>query len=162
MKDYKKDIEIDPFDIVEANLTQPSVYVEYTDLYADAIDARDRAKSHLDLVFAELEDIILRDWEKYYEKFPAEQIRSNWIIRQDRYKKALDSYQKASHDANRLQGARSAFEHRKKSIENHVNFCIYGLNAEPKFNRKMEVKRSGPAIIKRRIITKPKGQQNSG
>lgn len=135
---YSIDVNINPNNILDENLTHASKCQYYGDMLADAIYVRDTKKSNLKLVEAELYDQLLREWEQYYEKLPSEPTRNGWVIRQEKYKIALDEYHKAEHNVNLLKSADKAFDARGYSLGQITSILVTGFSSAPKISNKIK------------------------
>ena len=157
-RDFNKDIEIDPDNLEDENLTHPSKCMYYGELLADAMYNRDLAKAKLKLTESELNDELQRTWEQYYEKFPTESIRDGWVIRQKRYKIDLDILLKKEHDVNLLKSVKDSFDARGYSLGGHISIMLSGLNSSPKLKRtedkKEQIKRAKLSKNPLRRLTK--------
>jgi hypothetical protein len=134
-REYGAEVSINPNDILQENLTHASKCQYYGDRLADAILERDVLKSNLKVVEAELCDLLLRTWNEYYEAKPSEAIRNGWIIQQNKYKIALDEYQKSEHNVNLLKSADKAFDARGYSLGHVTEILVTGFSAAPKINK---------------------------
>lgn len=137
MRNYKADLQINEDDLSAEWLEQPSLYMYYAELHAKALLAKEKASDHIDLVYAQLDSEIRRDWEKWFEKPPTESAIKNWILKQEKHKIALENYHKASYNANVAQAAKTAFDHRRKALENLVSLFISGFHSEPKVKKEV-------------------------
>jgi hypothetical protein len=63
--DFKKDLTINPYNLEEECVSQPSLYMDYVLLFAQAVSARDKAKLNLEVVEAETARNVRENPEKY-------------------------------------------------------------------------------------------------
>lgn len=141
MRDYRIDIEIDENNLEDEWITHPSIYVHYSDLYADAVFRRDEAKLYLDWVDANLDLAIRKDYKKYgFESKPTEGGIRNKIITNKKHMEAAQKFNSASKSVNSMTGVKTAFEHRKHALGNLVSLKIGGFNAEPR-NKIRDIKK---------------------
>ena len=136
-RNYKEDIKIDEDNLADEWIEQPSLYLYYAEAHAEAVHAKEKASNHIDLDYAQLETQIIKDWEKHFEKYPSEGARKSWILQQERHKKALENYQNACYKVNLMQAAKTAFDHRRKALENLVSLFISGFHSEPKVKKEI-------------------------
>lgn len=131
-RNYKEDIKINEDDLENEWIEQPSLYLYYGEAHADAVLEKEKASDELDLVHAQLDSQLRKDWEKHFEKAPSEAAIKSWIIQQEKYKKKLENLNKKTHNVNVLAVAKTAFDHRKKALENLVTLHVTGFHSEPK------------------------------
>lgn len=132
-RDYKQDIKIDPNNLEQEWVEHSSIYLYYAEAHAEAIDTRDRNKQNLELEHSKLDQKYRKTWDS---KFPDTKMTEGGIkavILQDPfYKKALALLNKANHNVNLMSVAKSAFEHKKRALENLVSLRISGFYSAPK------------------------------
>jgi hypothetical protein len=136
-RDYNEDLKIDVKNLEGEWVEQPSLYMYYSEAYSEAIRDRDNAKNDLEIADAQLDRDIRRDWEKHFDKPPTETAIKGWIIQQEKHKKQLAIFSEKSHNANLLQSAKNAFDHRRKALENLVSLMITGFHSEPKVSKQI-------------------------
>lgn len=134
-RNYKYDLDIDMDDLEREWLEQPSLFMYYSEAHAEAIRDREDAKNNLDLTDALLDSKYRKGWEKYWEKSPTELALKNKIILDEEHQKSLANFNKKSHIVNLLQSAKSAFDHRRKALENLVTLKVTGFHSEPKVSK---------------------------
>jgi len=134
-RNYKRDLDIDMNDLEGEWLKQPSLFMYYSQEHSEAIKERENAKNNLDVIDAQLDSEIRRDWEKHWTKSPTETAVKNWVLQHEKHKKALDVFNEKSHSVNLLQSAKSAFDHRRKALENLVTLLVTGFHSEPKVSK---------------------------
>lgn len=155
MPDYQNDLLINEHELDEEWITQPSKYMSYSADLAQAIYNRNRAKENLDVIEASL------DSEARREPTPAglgkatETAIKNWIKLQDTYREALEAYHDSDLEANLLQGAVNAFNHRKTALENLVKLFLAGYFSEPNLGKEAEP-------LRERAATKIRDELNEG
>ena len=149
-RDYKEDMKINEDDLSSEWLEQPSIYIYYAETHAKALYMKEKISNYLDLVQAQLDSEIRRDWEKHFDKAPTETAIKNWILKQEKYKKALDKYQKASYKVNLMQSVKVALDHRKKALENLVTLFVSGFHSEPKIKRSV-IKEAHLGLRKKKV-----------
>lgn len=141
-RDYKKDVEIDEHNIEQEWLEHSSLYLYYAEAHADAVHEKDMAKSRLDLTYAQLYSNIKKDWEKYFNDKPTEPAIKEYILSDPSYKKAERALIDSARDANIMLAAKTAFDHRKRALENLVSLKIGGFYSEPR-NKTRTIKSTG-------------------
>lgn len=151
-RNYKDDIKIDA-NLENEWLEQPSLYLHYAELHADAIQQRDETKQELELEQAKLDEYYRDNWTKYSESRMTEAGVRAKILQDKRFHTVQKSLNKANHDVNVLLSAKTAFEHRKKALENLVSLLITGFHSEPKLKsaKQLEEKRIDKQKITKRI-----------
>lgn len=131
--DYAKDIKIDPHNLEEMWLHQPSLMMEYNDLYAVAVFERDELKVKLEYTTAKLDSEIRKDYKKFdFASKPTESAIKNTIVFQKQYVSVVKKMLLAAKQANLMAGVRTSFEHRKKALENLVTLKVTGFYSEPR------------------------------
>lgn len=133
MRDFRIDIEIDKDNLEEEWIVHPSLYLHYSDQYAEAFYRKDKSKLKLDLITAELDLAIRKNPKNYgFTSKPTESGIKNAIILDEKYQKALENYNKQSKLLNLMTGVKTAFEHRKMALSNLVSLLIGGFFSEPR------------------------------
>jgi len=134
MRDYKQDIEIDESDLEGEWITHPSLYLHYSEIYADACANKDDAKLRMEWIAANIDLDVRKNWNtpKYdLEKLTEGVIKSCTLINK-KYMEAYKKYNKCVKIVNSMTGVKTAFEHRKHALGNLVSLKIGGFNAEPR------------------------------
>lgn len=139
---YHEQLKVDRYNLADLLETHQDKYIDWSDLYAEAVKERDdlqeerdfkkgEAKDNLEKVRALLDDEIRTNFKEHgYEKVSDKSVET-WIIRQTSYQEALKNLRTVTHDyavkvntaefkVNKLKGALTAFEHRKSSMDNLV------------------------------------------
>jgi hypothetical protein len=134
MGDYKKDLTITLEDLGDNWLDQPQKFMEYGESWANAVRTRDKKKEMLDITKAELDSDIRANWENYgFDKKPTEAAISAAITQDKKFKDANEELAQAIEDMNIMAVAKSAFEHRKKALENITSLYLAGYyGSKPK------------------------------
>jgi len=131
-RDYKKDIKIDPEDLEGEWIEQGSLFLYYAEAHADALHARDMSKSKLDLTYAKLYSDIKKNWEKHFDAKPTEPAIKEFILNTPTYQRVERKLIDDSREANIMLAAKTAFDHRKRALENLVSMRISGFHSEPR------------------------------
>lgn len=137
-REFGIEVNIDPNDILNENLTHASRCQYYGDRLAEAILERDTAKSFLKVVEAELNDKIMRSWQSEFEKFPTESMRDGWVTMQPKHKIAVDKLNKAEYHVNLLKSADKAFDARGYSLGNVTSILVSGFDSVPKVGKSIQ------------------------
>ena len=161
MRDFKEDIKIDKNNLADEWIEHPSLYLYYSELWAEAIYIRDQLKSKLEYVYAKSDSYIRKNWKKYYEKHPTEGAIKNWIIQSEKYRKVESELLEAQKNVNLLASIKSAFEHRKAALQNYVSLQISGFHSDPssvKRNMNEKLSASAQRTLRKKRIKKSKNQ----
>ena len=128
---YKEDIKIHPGRLEEDICNHAELFMKYAELYAIAVQEKDRQKQRLDLMYVELDAEVRANWQSYFSKRPTETQIKTWILVHPRYIKAQGLYSKACYNVNITAGAKDAFSQRRYMISNAVSMKIGGIFANP-------------------------------
>lgn len=154
VRNASADIRIDKTVLEDECLEQPSLYMYYSEKYAEALETKETAKQRVELVYAQTESKIRKDWKLYFEKQPTEPAIKGEVLQDPYYRKAQNLSNKANKTANVLKGIVTSFDHRKKALENVISLRVTGYYAEPK-PRQVQKQREGRSrSLKNRIIKK--------
>lgn len=107
---YKEDLAIDFLKLDECWAEQPILYMEYGEKHTEALKERDRIKEDLDRIKGRLFAEIKSGSKLSDAATNAEVSQELEVIEK------LDELLKANHEVNILGVARTAFEHRKRSL----------------------------------------------
>lgn len=135
-RNYKDDIEIDPDDLENEWLEQPSLFLHYSEAYAEAAYERDKRKSMMDYKYSKLYAEVKENWSKYFKSKPTEPACKEWVVRQKEFRKAEIDFIKATKNANILLNVKTAFDHRKLALSNLTSLRIGGFYSEPRNKRR--------------------------
>ena len=117
---YEEDIKIDEQALDVECLEQSAKMMKYTRHQASCEREKDRAKTALDLIEAELDRKIRINPEKYKIEKITDKVVSNTILLQDAYKKANEDYLTAKYEWGVAKGSVDAFQDRKAMLESLV------------------------------------------
>ena len=136
---YKDDVSIDSDALDVEILRQPQLFVQYAERCAKAEYILDKRRDKLELIKAKLDleirkspDNFIEDSEedntkttkkKETKKLTEAQILSI-IVSNEEYREALDKYNSAKYIVKRLVVAVKAFEQKKASLENLVEYLL--------------------------------------
>jgi hypothetical protein len=139
-RDFNEDIKINENDLEGEWLEQASLFLYYAEAHADAMYLRDRAKSKMEYTYSKLYANVKNNWDKYFDSKPTEAALKEHILSHKKYKEVEKEFIKATKDVNMLLNVKTAFDHRKRALENLVSLRISGFYSEPKnrANKKME------------------------
>jgi len=128
---YEEDLRIDLNCLHVEFQRQPSLYMKYSELSAQANLECDQAKEKIDVVKAQLDGKIRVSPEAFgLSKVTEGAITSTIIVHKD-YKDACESYNQAKLKASLLKSAVSAFDHRKKAMEVQAQLWLGGYWCTP-------------------------------
>jgi hypothetical protein len=159
INEIEMDLKIDLNALHEEWLKQPSLYMKYSDLAAQAARTRDQLKERIDVVRAEIDNEIRENLGGYNcptDKGGAFKPTEAWINatiqRQNLFQNASEAYHAANYVANLLKGAITAFDHRKKALEMEVMLWQAGYWSTPYegSTNKVEKQAAGVASDKQR------------
>lgn len=135
--DYEKDLAIDPHQLDEEWLQQPSLYMRYAQESAMAQKIKDKAKERLELIRAQTDKKIRTDPEQYGLKKVTETTVANAILENEEYQQAKNDYDELNYDFNIMQSAVRAFDQRKKALEGIVTLYVGNYFSGPKEPRNL-------------------------
>lgn len=133
--DYEQDLQTNFEDLDRHWLEQPQKYMKWGERWSNAIAKRDRAKENLDVTRAEIDKEIRKGWDKppwEFDSKPTETAISSAIITDDRYRHANSEYIDAGEEVNIMLVAKTAFEHRKKQLDNLTSLYLSGWFTRPR------------------------------
>jgi hypothetical protein len=132
---YDDEIRIDDSALDVEWLEQPSLMMKYAHKAAEARRYLDQMKEKLELVKAEIDKDIRTQPEKFGIEKITENVVTNTIITQDRYKKANNTVIDAKFEVDIAQSAVIAISQRKDALENLVRLHGQQYFAGPKMPR---------------------------
>lgn len=135
--DYEADISIDPDELAGELLDQSCRYFRYSELYAQAVMDRDRAKENLAQVQAQLDSEVRSKPEDFGIQKITEAAIKAAILLDDRYSEANEKMLQANLVSLTLQGAVTAFDHRKRMLEKITDLKISGLYSDPTIRKEV-------------------------
>jgi len=131
--DYKKDLQTTSEDLDKHWLEQPMSFAKWGEEWANAVAAKDRAKQKLDVTKAEIDRDIRKDYKKFgFDSKPTEGAITAAITLSSKYQAVYEEYIEAVHDVNIMVVAKTAFEHRKKQLDNLTGLFLAGYFTRPK------------------------------
>ena len=136
-KDYEKDLWIDQEQLDVEWLNQPSLFMQYAELAAQAEKEKQEAKEALNLVRAGLDGEI-REQLKRDKAKSTEAIVEAHILQNDHYKHAASDYIEARYNYDIMSAAVKAFDQRKSALEYLVKLWLGSYFASPKSQKKTD------------------------
>jgi hypothetical protein len=138
--EYSKDLSID-FANLEINLKdQPQLYMKYAELYTDAVSERDKLKEKLDIEKAKLDSKVRRDPDKYIGSGTklTEAAVSNYIISREEIQDINTDLIEKNRIINLYSSAKTAFDHRMKSMAKQVDLFVAGYWVKPRLTKEQK------------------------
>jgi len=133
MSEYSQDLRTSLENLDQHWLEQPGHFMKWGERWANAVATKDRAKENLEVLKAEIDKEIRKDWDKFgFDSKPTEPAIKSAIILEPRYKQASDEHIDAMEQVNIMAVAKSAFEHRKKQLDNLTSLYLAGFFSKPK------------------------------
>jgi hypothetical protein len=129
---FTKDLEIDKYNLDEALVKQPQLYMEWALLSCQATEDKDNAKKDLDLVKARVETKIRKNYKRYGIEKLTEPLVKALIILKPKVQRYEATYLQAAHEERALIKMEKAFSHRKSSLEGLVQLDLRLHFNEPK------------------------------
>lgn len=131
-KNKPNPLDIDIYDLHQECRKQSAAYKKWANRHANAVDEMDRAKSAMELSYADLMLKINKRPGKYGLDKTTGPLLESAIIVQPEYQQAVDAYHTAKHNANELKGMVDAMSDRKKMLELEVQLWFGSYFADPK------------------------------
>ena len=158
---YEEDLRIDPDNLDVEWLEQPSVFMKYSELSAQAEKEARKAEEKVKIIRSELVLLIYSDPEKYLGedvKPTAQLIEAAY--RKDRdHRAAKKAFVLAQHRADVLRQAVSAFHQRRVALENLVRLQAQGYFAGPSEPRDLPIEFEKNAKHRRAVDRIKQGTQ---
>lgn len=129
--DYRAMMLVDADCLDREWLDHPGRYMEVVQNAVDARAEMDAAKDAMEVVAARLDAAIRAEPEKFGLSKVSESAVANAVLLQDEYQTARARYATARRTHALVDGAVSAFEHRKKALENLTQLTLQGYRAAP-------------------------------
>lgn len=134
--DYKNEIKIDAERLEENLISQPELVMKYGKLWAEKTKERDRARENLSVVDSEQDTYARKNWAEISDVKLTEKSVLSHVLKTEEHKKAMNTLLDLTEEVNILAVAKSAFDHRKKSIEGWISLFIAGYFADPKIAKR--------------------------
>jgi hypothetical protein len=129
---FYDDLEFANDDLDKAWQEQPSLYMRYAEKAAKARQTEDELKEQLEVLEAKLAKEMRTDPDKYGLSKVTEGALKEAVIAHEERQKLSAQIVEAKFDREILQYAVTAFEHRKKALENAVSLYLCGFYSQPK------------------------------
>ena len=131
LRDYRQDIKVDEFDLEGEWITHPSIYMHYSEIWAEAVADKDDAKLKMDWIAANIDLDVRKNWDTKYnfDAKPSEGAIKNTILISAKYLEAYRKYNQCIKRVNSMVGVKTAFEHKKHALGNLVSLKIGGNNS---------------------------------
>lgn len=129
--EYQKDLIIDEMSLDKEWREQPSMYMKYANLAAEADAERKRAKELVESTHAELYLSYKREADEKGQKATEATINA-LIATSEPYKEVKEEAIQLEFKFNVLNNAVKSFEQRKSALENLVKLLIGGFYSEPR------------------------------
>lgn len=134
---FKEDVKVSR-DLESEWEKQASLYMYYSEQWADAVFERDKLKEQLDVTRAEADKEIRDSPEEFGLSKVTESAISAAIVLHDKVREAILNLNEANRNMNILSAAREAMAHKKKALEMLVNIRLSGNSAEPKVGKEFK------------------------
>ena len=130
---YEKDLHIDPDALEDCLVEQAELYGKWSNAWAMAMKERDHAKEKLNLVKADLDMRIRKNWDILgFDKKPTDMAITTWICAHEDYTKANFLLIQSTYAVNVLEAAKWAFQHRKDALDNLVKLFLSNYYSDTK------------------------------
>ena len=130
---YKSDMEIDLSRLEENLKEQASLVMKYGEEWAEKTKERDRAKENLAVIDSEIDTETRKNWKEVAGDVKlTEKGVASYVLKDEKHVEAQNTLLDLNEEVNILSVAKSALDHRKKSLEGLVSLYISGYWADPK------------------------------
>jgi hypothetical protein len=133
---YKEDLTIDPLNLDEELKWQPSLFMKWSELYAEASHTYDRKKEALEVLYAQLYESVAISPESYDIDRVTETSIKSAVVQMPSYRRAIKGLYEAKKKMTILASAKDAMRHKKDTLENLVRLFLSGYFSDPKVPRK--------------------------
>ena len=137
---FKENLEIDAFNLDSEWLNQPCRFFDVSEQLADAKKELDLVKLSLEVTEAELYKDVKENPDNYGLDKVTEKAIDACVKDSNKYKDAVKEVIDKKHEVDIFSSAVTAFEHRKKALENLVYLQTQQYYAEPKTSKSNEEK----------------------
>jgi hypothetical protein len=151
--DYKTDIEIDEDMLDVEFLNQASLFMKYSQHYAQMRRSVDEEKQSLDVVKAEVDRDIRENPANYNIEKVTEGTIQSAILTSKKYKTAYTAYLDAKYESDMAGAAVQAFEQRKVALENLVKLHGQQYFAGPRVPHNLSEQRKAKEAEKEKSAT---------
>lgn len=154
---YKEDIEINKHALDEEWLRQPSKYRKWSKRLAKAKEKRTQAKKNILLVRAKVSLEIRKNPTAYGIDKLTDKVVEALVSSDKRVIKAEAEETKYSYEADVMQSAVTALDHRKRALEDLVRLHLAGYFSQPHIDSASEETIDKRAVIKAERKKKRRG-----
>ena len=128
---YEQDLSTDKDALEECLVEQAELYGKWSKAHAQSIKERDDAKDLLNVVKADLDMKVRKNWDILgFDKKPTDMAITSWILAHKDYRASNFHFIEANYNMNVLEGAKWAFQHRKDSLDNLVKLYLNNYYAD--------------------------------
>lgn len=152
--EYKDKIKIDEDALDIECLNQAENMLDITSEMANCQSTMDNLKDALDVIKAELDFKIRKNFGEYGLDKTTDALVANTVLRQEEYQEASAEYLEAKHAYQTAKGAVDAFEQRKSMIEALIKLHGQQYFAGPKIPRNLHDERAEQRERKQRSDAK--------
>lgn len=140
-RNYREDLNIDKNYLDEELIEQPQKFMDYVELAANAAEEKDAATDGLEITKAQVEDLIRSNPEEFnLDAKPREGAIKAAIVKHPRVRKANKRLIAAKRNLRLLEGAKTAFDHRKTMLSKLTDLRIAGFYSEPRVKKSTKEK----------------------
>jgi len=158
-KKLTDDLAVDRYDLVGEWERQHQIYMDWVNIYALSVMERDTRKSAVELSTANLDSLIRSDPSAYGVDKVTESAVKNAIISSEEYQEKITELHKANLFMHKMEGAKTAFEQRKKALENLVQLSLAGFYSANSAPAESHIKKS--TDTRRRLAEKMKSKNKA-
>jgi len=137
MPDYNEDILIDEYNLDKEWEAQSGLYMKWAVEHADSLFSKDKIKSELDLLYAQLDGEVRANPGGYgLPDRTTEAMIKSTVMQLVDYVDKHTEYLEAVKNANIMQSAKETMHHRRKALENLTQLFIGGYYSKPNIPQK--------------------------
>jgi len=153
MRNYKADVQINPNDLEQEWLEQPNLFLHYAEAHVEAMHHKDIVKAKLEYIYSTMYLEVKSKWNTHFDQKPTEAAIKELINSDKKYSTANRKYIDACKEVNLFQNIKTAFDHRKRALENLVSLRITGFHSEPR-NKYTKLKEGEGRKAQKRSLNK--------
>jgi hypothetical protein len=140
-----KDLCVNKHDLPGEWERQHQLYMDWVEIWAFSVTERDKQKTAVELEEADMDALVRADPQAFDIKKLTEGAIKSAVKNSTDYQKAVDRLHKATLFMNRMAGAKTAFEQRRKALENLTELAIAGFYSATSGPAQSQVNRSKAA-----------------
>jgi hypothetical protein len=148
---FEKDLEVNENALDEEWIKQPYLYMSYAEAAAHAIQKAKEIKEKVNIIKAEADNRIRKDYEEKALKITETRINT-YIPLDEEVQKINSELRKAELEVDLLNAGCKAMDHKKKALERLVDLNLSGYFSAPK--EKIEYKNNNESGFKEKINKK--------